>query len=621
MATNDKVKNLLEQLGIEKIVWIDDRFSEVEDDAYLRHVNSLVEEVLDHKDGPRKLETVIGGSLDKMPPQVKSRVVDEYIRKNTGKLKTFETQLDSLKAELGLGVKHDLAQDTFVKMIDSLGSNVTKHCLKKWQEITKEEKSAYSKCLFLVDRQFTRESAGENAGDEIIHEIAGLACVDYFCIMFTYTTDPQGEDAARKEILSELFKRLNVTPTRNIPPIRSSFHVLAKSRVTENDDPESSFAEALKHALLRSLHTRLVDLTHGAMEVGMNNTADELTNLSIYDIDRSVFLNSLNEGASEVDVIFRLLGLGQRRKIEDILIENNQELLSTLDKLRKLQISVGDKVAPVLTADSPIKKWRQEEMLVRGDIINKTHTPLACGDIFIKDVQGGGKPTRYILLCQPCDLMVRSDGSSKGKEGFFVEVIEVDGTNEKYKAPFYYSLDFPGGALVCDFRNWGSVSLEVVRLAVFNTQGKISFTHGTQLPSGIHLLGWKKLFSDAKNRFGAAPQGSGKNEIHETYVCLSLNERIKGRAGKGNKSNVSFPYTRERRIRTPYAEAILSSFLNYNARAAFDHDFAATGQASTDSEEKVTLPEDTAAKALMVSQVNGSEEGVPDQKIETEKTI
>jgi hypothetical protein len=177
--------------------------------------------------------------------------------------------------------------------------------------------------------------------------------------------------------------------------------------------------------------------------------------------------------------------------------------------------------------------------------------------------------------------MVRSDGSSKGNEGFFVEVIEPDAGDEnnvKYKSPVFYSLKFPGGALIFDFRSWGSVSLEVLRLAVFQKDGKVAFTHGTQLPPEIHLPGWKKLFVDAQNRFKVEPKGKENNERNATYASLSLNENIKGRKGVGNISSVAFPFTRERRIRTPYAEAILSSFLNYNARAAFDHDFAATGE-------------------------------------------
>jgi hypothetical protein len=577
MATNNIVKNLLSQLGIEKIIWIDDRFSTIEDEAYERHVESLIDEIRDHANGAKQLGAIIEGFLDTAPPEVQAKMVSEFIKKSTGKLRMLEETLDRMKVDIGLEAKNDLSPHTFDGLIGSLGTEVKKLSLGQWREISKEEKTQYTKCLFLVDRQFTREGSGVNAGDEIVHEIAALTCSDYFCIMFTYTADVQGEDAARREILNALYKRMGV---EHVTPISASFHVLAKSRIHEDDAVEASFAEALKHTFLRSLHNRLVGFTQQAMMVGMSETAVELTNLSIYDIDRSVFLNSLGEGALEVDVIFRLLGLGQRRKIEDMLVQNGQDFLSTLEKLRTLQSASADSPQSVLTKDSPIKRWREEEILVRGEIVNSSHAPLACGDIFVKDAVQGSKAKRYVLLCQPCDLMVRSDGSAKGNEGFFVEVIECDTENqknEKYKRPFFYSLDFPGGALIFDFRSWGSVSLEVLRLAVFQKDGKVAFAHGTKLPSAVHLPGWKKLFSEAQNRFCAPPQGNVKNELNATYARLSLNEKISGRIGKGDKSSVTFPFARERRIRTPYAEAILSSFLNYNARAAFDHDFAATG--------------------------------------------
>lgn len=581
MVKNNMVKNLLGQLGIEKIVWIDDRFSEVEDEVYERHISSLISEIRDHADGPNKLGLIIAGFLDSLPSEVQNRMVEEFIKENSGKLRILEKTLDNLKVEIGLDAKNDLLLNTFERLIESLVTNVKKLSLEQWKKISKDEKHKYAKCLFLVDRQFTREGGGLNAGDEIVYEIDTLNCTDYFCIMFTYTADEQCEEATRREILESQYKKVNA---EKIKQTSASFHVLAKSRIHEDGSVEASFAEALKHTFLRSLHFRLVGFTQSAMTLGMSDTAIELSNLSIYDIDRAVFLNSLGEGASEVDVIFRLLGLGQRRKIEDMLAQNDQNLLSTLEKLRTLQSAPVDTSQTILTKESPIKKWREEEILVRGEIVNSTHAPLACGDIFIKDTVPGGKEKRYVLLCQPCDLMVRFDGSSKGKEGFFVEVIELEAgeeKNDKYKRSFYYSLEFPGGALIFDFRSWGSVSLEVLRLAVFHKDGKVAFTHGTPLPPAVHLPGWKKLFSDAQNRFVAATQKNGKNELNAAYLVLSLNEKIGGRKGNGDKSSVNFPFTRERRIRTPYAEAILSSFLNYSARVAFDHDFAATGEIPT----------------------------------------
>lgn len=575
MAENSPIKELLNQLGIEKIIWIDDKFSSVEDATFERHLTGMIHELRDSFSGPELLSTLMGG-FDKAPSQIQDKLVIQLLADSTGKFQTLEDQLDQLKARIGLP-RSDLASSTFQDLITSAVEDVTRVSLAQWRKIPKEDKEKYARCLFLVDRQFTREGGGLYAGDEIIHEIAGLACTDYFCIMFTYTADQENEDATRREILNNLYTKLQVKKT----PINSSFHVLAKSRIQEVESVEPSFAEALKHACLRSLHTRLVTLTEEAMASGVSESATELTNLSIYDIDRSVFLNSLTEGASEVDVIFRLLALGQRRKIEDLSAQCDVNLLEILGKLRTLQLSLPNNPPAVLTETSPIKCWRQAEILVRGAVVNNMHAPLACGDIFAKATAGGSQvPKKYALLCQPCDLMVRDDGSSKGKEAFFVEVSTVkDGENlTQYNRPFYYLLSFPGGAHVFDFRSWGSVSIEVLRLAVFNKDGKVEFSHGFQMPAAIHLPGWKKLFLDASNRF-RIPANAGP--IPSAYATLSLNENIKGRKPIGNQGSVVFPFTRDSRVRTPYAEAILSSFLNYSMRAAFDHDFAATGQTLT----------------------------------------
>lgn len=587
MTTNDLLKGLLGRLGVEKIVWVDDRFAEVEDAAYERQIEVLATEIRTNEAGKKRISEVIKGFSDVAPEQIQQKVVADFIRESAGRLRELEDHLKRLTQELGLTVsaQGDLSLDVFEKIVEALDVEVEKYSLAQWRKIPAEKKQQYRSCLFLVDRQFSREGNADNAGDELVYEIGTLGCLDYFCIMFTYTADAALEDATRVEILGKLSDQNKGKP---LSPVAASFHVLAKSRLSNEEDAVvNSFAKALEHAFLRSLCARLVGFTHEAMNAGTAETLRGLSNLSIYDVDRSVFLNSLYEGASEVDVIFRLIALGQRRKTEELLARNDDTLLHTLNRLRALQETTKNPLRPVLGKESLVKKWRQDEILVSGEIINRTSAPLACGDIFAKSVKGNEKLKRYVLLCQPCDLMVRHDGSSKGEEGFFVEVIEPDTASMlrgDYKRPYYYSLAYPEGALVFDFREWGSVSLEVLRLAIFNEEGKLALSHKSQAPRQLHLPGWKKLFEKAKQKFRPVPAGGRDQGVPPSYTNLSLNSRISGRNGKGGQAQVEFDFTREMRIRSPYAEAILSAFLSYNARAAFDHDFAATGEPATVAE-------------------------------------
>ena len=75
-----------------------------------------------------------------------------------------------------------------------------------------------------------------------------------------------------------------------------------------------------------------------------------------------------------------------------------------------------------------------------GEELNRFHTPIELGDIFEKEPNG----KRYILLVQPCDLMVRSDGKRSyddrlGRTGTIVElVVAAEKQKESWgELPFY----------------------------------------------------------------------------------------------------------------------------------------------------------------------------------------
>jgi hypothetical protein len=72
-----------------------------------------------------------------------------------------------------------------------------------------------------------------------------------------------------------------------------------------------------------------------------------------------------------------------------------------------------------------LRQWRRDEVFDAGSRLNALRSPLACGDVFKKD--GGNR--YYILLGQPCDLVVRFNGSRAAREALLVKLASYQPAN------------------------------------------------------------------------------------------------------------------------------------------------------------------------------------------------
>lgn len=131
-----------------------------------------------------------------------------------------------------------------------------------------------------------------------------------------------------------------------------------------------------------------------------------------------------------------------------------------------------------------------------------------------------------------------------------------------------------------DFMNSCPVVLDSLEWCVFNPDGVVRYNK--DVTPGLALLnGWekrlKKLKDDRKlNKCGAEDQvpwpykhlalkTKGFNSIHRVSLEKE-NEVVK-------KGFFLFNIKRVKRLRSPYADAVLSAYLNYTGRPAFEHEF------------------------------------------------
>ena len=216
-----------------------------------------------------------------------------------------------------------------------------------------------------------------------------------------------------------------------------------------------------------------------------------------------------------------------------------------------------------------------------GEVLSGCHIPIDVGDIF-RDMQTG-RP--YILLAQPCDLMVRESGKRNydkkvGRNGVLVElvfdgetVIVFDGKKEKEswgELPFYH--EHTGGSAFADFARAHQALLAVLDLCVLRGDGVAKIDVDGACPNSL-IQPWKgrhrrlaKVFRSAVDRCEQLPKALKSLALPRLASTLGLQATAVDRT-------VEYKLKRVLRLRQPWSGALLTAFCQYQSRAAFEHPF------------------------------------------------
>jgi hypothetical protein len=559
------LSDVLKTVGIDKVVWIDDDFAQADPDRQRSRIQTLIAKVHAQKVNPQ--HPLIAHIAHSLPEGVRATKIEQAL---TDKEDRFVQIIESLiqqcpdERQEGLEVDGELTPVQIMALRSAL-QNVETMSHKKW---TANKLALLPLCsektLFLIDRHFTKEGL-EDEGDEIVKELKGRG--EYHCIMLTRIRPGEGTELLRSQIVSESNGALKL----------SDFSVMCKSQIGRTaEDAEREFCQALRVVFTHRHCHRVANKIGETMKGSINSTIDQLVNHSVYDIDQAIYANSLEEGASEFDVIARILLLEQRVASQKLSL-SDRELIPQLGQLRSLRAMTP--LAKSTTDEKSLKmlhKWKREEVFDEGEVVNKNFSSLSCGDVFqIRDSK-----KRFVLLVQPCEVAIRGEsGERKAKEGIFVRICEKrpkPRKKEQNDSGRFYELehiDGDGGSWLLDFLESSCVSLNVLELATFNSEGNVEINKD-QRGQEFWMPGWKHRFQDSLNSIRAADPS--KNAIPKRFAALSLNENLAGREGYwfADKKAWGFRFQRIGRIRPPYCEAILGSFAAYHTRAAFDHDFA-----------------------------------------------
>jgi len=403
---------------------------------------------------------------------------------------------------------------------------------------------------------------------------------------------------------------------------KSNFLFIAKDRLNK----PLGFARMLKLMTI-SPDCHLLNLK--AKEIyreALDKAKEEIDKIGIYDFEHIVFSHSQEEGTWEPDMLFRLYSLFHR-KITIQEARGDDELNALLNRIRKVsQIPLPSKAEETPKHNS----WRiqKEELYMDADYINGLHLPIELGDIF-EYTSGNGNTKKYVLLGQPCDLMVRpkkpnspggrhhtviesviaeinefdknetengdveEDNPEAQGSAVLAEIAEYDLKKNQNPTPkpdpfasqalSYYS-DLTDKESYIMFRKTQNIRLSILDLCVFQADGTAKIEIGKDCPEGVipawqdHYMRLQKEFKKAVNRFerinnsmeNAVKKDDIKYVLNATIPPSSLTNTFKG---KVDGQTIEYPLKRIGRVIQTRAVAILSRYAGYLARTAFDRDF------------------------------------------------
>lgn len=253
----------------------------------------------------------------------------------------------------------------------------------------------------------------------------------------------------------------------------------------------------LKLAALSSDFATLKGLVQSILTTSIDAAAKRVARISVYDLDHIVFGVSDAEGLWEPDMLFRLHSLFHRLEARR-LAHSNEELERLAQRLRSVShIPVSSQSIP--TSDA----WeiQRQELYADGKHINGLHFPLDLGGIFAKTGTRTGSK-RYILLAQPCDLMIRSDGRRYPKiERFALAEVANLKKQPSYAEELPYYGDGPRDKYYVRFGRVHYVDSCILDLRVYNTDGIASIHLGGDCPRGVRPS-WRSRLAIIEKRLG-----------------------------------------------------------------------------------------------------------------------
>lgn len=480
-----------------------------------------------------------------------------------------------------------------------------------WKKQRKQyfQEARTQKTLFLFDENLTRDGGSETGGRILIREFLALEETQgSMCGLLSHNIRPESEYDIWGAFTGPEY---DFDPDRVIP--------VSKSHLQNNP---LTFAQRIKLTILNPHCKNLRLKAARIISQAQKESQKKIEQISVYDFEHIVFKASNKEGLWEPDTLFRLYGLFQRLEARQ-RAKGNRKLHTLSAIIRSVSaVPIEEEItgvnecgaggikntsagtAPIDTQLQPQRPWaiQRLELYENADYLNGYHLPIELGDIFEKTSGPKKKKGKYILIAQPCDLMVRTDSGKRRPvitEGVLAKIVDDLPKDKKTglakQQDMHYELRYfdtgSGKSHYVSFLETYQVKLYVLDLCVFREDGEAKIGIKDKAPKNI-VPAWGKyhikILENSKEvienylklqkmREQYNKRREPKNHASDKLLGLAIPkssdpELFVGTIDTATKT-LSYDCKRVERLCQAHAAALLTKYSNFSSRAAFDLDF------------------------------------------------
>jgi hypothetical protein len=572
----DAILKFLTELSIDKIVYVDDRCSIVElKEAFIGKLKKM------YSSKPEEIDFVNWES-----PQV---IFEKEI------ITLWEESDENLKRELFLKVlKNENDADDIENSIAPL--NLKKHLKEKIQLLSPSEwvsqkndilasLNTNSKILFLFDIEFKHAPLADGRdGRDLTLELLSISSIKdlIYCGIFSHLFNIEQENDRRNEYC--VSHRL----------AKEKFYTISKKRF-QDDSYLPGLAEGIRNTLLINAVEVLKAESSKIIRKSYKNSLIQIQELNPESFNHIIQKSSSIEGIWEMATLIRINNIiVNHEALNSLLPKPKRKIINlSLSKIRQIEKIKTGGLTPFDKAQ--IKSLREKEVYIKSDILNQLHFPISNGDIFLINNK------RYILLGQPCNLALRSNGKRDiGRNkiyntGFLLELEEISReTLNKLKGGQLFTIGIiennDPSSLNCEivrFQSFNTISLSPLDLTVYNEDGRaIFYSDKTENNSKTIQESWKERYKNLHAEFvnyrnniimyrklRANDKENLKKSIY--YGDIFKGYEINNENVLNSSSNkIAFDIGRISHYKEPYSSDLLQKFMQYLSRNAFGHDFS-----------------------------------------------
>lgn len=474
--------------------------------------------------------------------------------------------------------------------------------LQEWRTRKADLLSDKKSTLIFFDRDFSREGATSSAGEDEVRALLSQLPDNWRVGLLTHTVVNSDDEFETWVSLNDKFEDNS-----------SRFLVIAKGRLAENPQ---DFPRMLKLTLLAPALDEMKRHVQDAVESAWKQARKDTYAIDPYTLEAALTGDRVRDGVWGPETLLRVTSAFIQDRIRAGLrgnpeLHKTNGLISSLNRVKMAEVPDYDRVRRELAQIERLEYYESPAHL------NELYFPIEVGDIFaIQSLEESGpesmdtEPSEapaepscadtpsifstsdgvqyVILLAQPCDLAIRSDGKrSNNLEHARVaplllpqgRVISQPGgpSATSFDLPFFNS-DMGTGVEVKLSRQ-RVVPLNALDMCAFNPDGRARLRVGASVPEHV-LPNWQKRFAKLQTWAGRIVQQyadiepekvpkNGAQLLTTALVGTGAWPELASRIVVGERA-IHYGLTRVTRLREPYRSALLTRMAQREARDAFD---------------------------------------------------